>query len=221
MAYWIFKCNPERYKLEERLADANPTTTWLVTRYRNEIGPGDIVFLWQTGVDRGIRAVIRVDEAPKDMRELEHERPYWTEPDDGVQCRIVGTLTHRAVNLGHEYLRGIPGLAELSVFRRNVNQQAPNFEVTPEEGAVLMSLIEDASWPIGHLVLANPPFSDVYGIVDGQQWLDRKKQVAEDVTPLLKQFPAERMQLVPVSTLVNSPRNEYPRCVEAVAAVAK
>jgi putative SOS response-associated peptidase YedK len=52
---------------------------------------------------------------------------------------------------------------------------------------------------------------------DYGRWLDRKKQVAEEVLPLLKQFPADRMQMVPVSTLVNSPRNEDPRCVEAVS----
>jgi putative SOS response-associated peptidase YedK len=34
------------------------------------------------------------------------------------------------------------------------------------------------------------------------------------VLPLLKPFPAEKMQLVPVSTLVNSPRNERPECVQ-------
>lgn len=142
MAYWLFKCNPERYHLEERLAEANPILTWLVTRYRDEIQPGDTVFLWQTGADRGIRAVIRVEEAPHEMPELEPGQAYWSERDDEVQCRIVGTLTHRAVNLGHEYLRQVPGLSGLSVFNRNVNQQATNFEVTPEEGEILMALVE-------------------------------------------------------------------------------
>jgi hypothetical protein len=33
----------------------------------------------------------------------------------------------------------------------------------------------------------------------------------------LKPFPANQMQLTPVSTLVNSPRNESPRCIERVA----
>jgi len=34
MAFWIFKCNPEKYRLAERLADPNPTLTWTVSRYR-------------------------------------------------------------------------------------------------------------------------------------------------------------------------------------------
>ena len=50
MAYWIFKCNPEKYRLADRLADPNPTTlTWTVSRHRDEIGPGDTVFPSETG----------------------------------------------------------------------------------------------------------------------------------------------------------------------------
>ncbi|HLJ11685.1 MAG TPA: SOS response-associated peptidase [Planctomycetaceae bacterium] len=48
---------------------------------------------------------------------------------------------------------------------------------------------------------------------DYDRWLDRDSQ-PQDVLPLLKPFPAERMQLVPVSTLVNSARNERPECVQ-------
>lgn len=48
---------------------------------------------------------------------------------------------------------------------------------------------------------------------DYDLWLDRDRHDPIEVLPLLKQFPAERMQLVPVSTLVNSPRNDRPECV--------
>jgi putative SOS response-associated peptidase YedK len=49
---------------------------------------------------------------------------------------------------------------------------------------------------------------------DYDEWLDRDEQDAEKLQRLLKPFPADRMQLVPVSTLVNSPRNEKPECVQ-------
>ncbi len=49
---------------------------------------------------------------------------------------------------------------------------------------------------------------------DYERWLDRDQQDPKAMVDLLKQFPAERMQLVPVSTLVNSPRNEKPECVQ-------
>jgi hypothetical protein len=37
MAYWIFKCNPERYRITDRMADPNPNLTWTVSRHRDEI----------------------------------------------------------------------------------------------------------------------------------------------------------------------------------------
>ena len=45
MAFWIFKYNPEKYHLAERLADPNPDITWTVSRYRNQIAPGDTIFI--------------------------------------------------------------------------------------------------------------------------------------------------------------------------------
>jgi EVE domain len=59
MAYWIFKYNPEKYRLDDRLADPNPEITWTVSRHRREIAPGDTIFIWQTGRDRGIRVSAR------------------------------------------------------------------------------------------------------------------------------------------------------------------
>jgi putative SOS response-associated peptidase YedK len=51
---------------------------------------------------------------------------------------------------------------------------------------------------------------------DYSRWLDRDRQDPQEVLPLLKPFPAEKMQLVPVSTLVNSPRNDKPECVQGL-----
>jgi putative SOS response-associated peptidase YedK len=52
---------------------------------------------------------------------------------------------------------------------------------------------------------------------DYDLWLDPARQDPEEMLRLLKQFPADRMQAVPVSTLVNSPRNESPECVAPLA----
>src|SRR5437016_6152943 len=112
MAFWIFKCNPERYRLQDRLADPNPTLTWTISRFKDEIGPGDTVFLWETGEKRGIKAVVNVDTAPREMAEFESEQHYWAVRDTEERCRIVGTLTHREVDLSHKALRDQPGLEE-------------------------------------------------------------------------------------------------------------
>jgi predicted RNA-binding protein with PUA-like domain len=140
MAYWIFKCNPEKYHLADRLADPNPTMTWTINQHRSEIGPGDTVFLWVTGHNRGISAVMRVDEGPRLMTELESEQRYWAERDTQEQWRVMGTITHRDFNLSHTILREEPGLENLSVFHGF--QQKTNFPVTPAEGTILLRLIE-------------------------------------------------------------------------------
>jgi predicted RNA-binding protein with PUA-like domain len=141
MAFWIFKCDPNRYLLEDRLADQNTKITWTVSRFRDEIGHGDTVFLWVTGNERGIRAVIRVDEAPRLMAELESEQAYLKEHDTEERLRVVGTLTHRDVNLRLDELRKVKGLEQLSVFKGV--KQGTNFPVTADQGAILLRLITE------------------------------------------------------------------------------
>lgn len=48
------------------------------------------------------------------------------------------------------------------------------------------------------------------------EWIDRSQQAAEKLQSFLQPCPPSRMQLVPVSTLVNSPRNENPQCIAAL-----
>jgi predicted RNA-binding protein with PUA-like domain len=139
MAYWIFKCNPEKYSLEDRLADPNPKITWTVSRFRDEINAGDTVFLWITGLKRGIRAVIRVDTPPKLMAELESEQTYWKDRDTEERWRVTGTIINRNVDLDHTVLKEVAGLEELSVFTGY--QQTTNFAVTPEQGIILQRLV--------------------------------------------------------------------------------
>jgi EVE domain len=139
MAYWIFKYNPAFYRLDDRLADPDPDITWTVSRYRDEIAPGDTIFIWQTGRDRGIRAILRAEAAPEDMAEIESELPYWTQGENDICCRVRATIIDRDVNLPHTELRTVPGLENLSVFHGF--QQTSNFPVTPDEGAILLELI--------------------------------------------------------------------------------
>jgi putative SOS response-associated peptidase YedK len=49
-----------------------------------------------------------------------------------------------------------------------------------------------------------------------QQWLDPNEREAGELEEMLKPYPAREMEIHPVSTLVNSPKNELPECVEPV-----
>ena len=140
MSYWIFKASPDQYRLDERLKDKEPKIQWRVTRYKDEIKTGDTVFLWRTGKDRGICAVMNVDSNPEDKNELESEQKFYVERDTLVRTRVAGTLTHRIDCISSLALKVTPGLENLSVF--SGYQQATNFKVMPEEGKIIMRLVE-------------------------------------------------------------------------------
>ena len=143
MSYWIFKANPERFRIEERLKDARDQTSWLVTRYRADIKPGDVAFIWFGGREPGIRAVMRVDSQPAIRDELDHERPYWNDSRDAKpRHRVLGHFTNRCPLLTAKRLKSIRGLDKLSVFHGF--QQGTNFRVTEEEGKALLRLVERA-----------------------------------------------------------------------------
>jgi len=140
MSYWIFKCNPDEYRIDERLKDPEPKITWRVTRYKDEIKKGDIAFIWRTGDNRGICAIIRIESDPREMEELDSEQKYNFERDIRVRMRIEGRFTNRFGCVSHKELRNIQGLESLSVF--SGYQQTTNFRVTDEEGKILLKLAE-------------------------------------------------------------------------------
>ncbi len=47
-------------------------------------------------------------------------------------------------------------------------------------------------------------------------WLDTREQSPNELTGLLRPYPAEQMTAYPVSTTVNSPKNDSPACVAPV-----
>ena len=47
-------------------------------------------------------------------------------------------------------------------------------------------------------------------------WLDAAVEEPDVLTSLLQPYPAERMRATPVSTLVNSAKNEHPDCIRPV-----
>ena len=53
---------------------------------------------------------------------------------------------------------------------------------------------------------------------DYDHWLDPKCDAPSKLGELLKPYPPEEMTAFPVSTFVNSPRNESSECIAPVAA---
>jgi putative SOS response-associated peptidase YedK len=48
------------------------------------------------------------------------------------------------------------------------------------------------------------------------QWLDPKNEDVEGLAKLLAPYPEKEMAAFPVSTLVNNPKFDDPRCIEPV-----
>ena len=51
------------------------------------------------------------------------------------------------------------------------------------------------------------------------RWLDVEGTPADEAAEMLLSYPSERMTAYPVSRMVNSPKNDDPKCIEAVAAL--
>jgi predicted RNA-binding protein with PUA-like domain len=139
MNYWIFKCNPDKYDIDKRMADPAVDTSWRVTRYRSEVRMGDIAFIWRAGPKRGIVAVMSIESNPHKMEEPELERKYAINLNTGIMWRVKGRFTIRFLTLYSENLKKIPELNKLSVFHGF--QQATNFKVTSDEGKRIMEMI--------------------------------------------------------------------------------
>jgi putative SOS response-associated peptidase YedK len=75
-------------------------------------------------------------------------------------------------------------------------------------------LTTDANEPVGSIhdrmpVILNPRDYDL--------WLDPDVQDAKRLEPLLAPYTGEEMAAYPVSTLVNNPKADEPKCIESAA----
>jgi predicted RNA-binding protein with PUA-like domain len=136
MNYWIFKANPDLYDVEEHIRDNNPPTAWKVSRYGKEMKAGDVGFIWRTGLQRGVIAIVELLSDPYYV-EVDPIQPYWSE-----KTRVDLRVTDHFPVLEAEFLKVIPGLGNLSTFHGF--QAATNFRVTPAEGEIICKLIANS-----------------------------------------------------------------------------
>ena len=142
MNYWIFQVNSEAFQVDQFLHSSEEGIWWRVTRFKNEIKKGDLVFFWQSGLHRGIRAVWKIDAGPCILPDYVCPSIYWIKPDRKMDpmdifadCRI---LQHFPV-IEENMIKQEPGLRALSIFKfRN----ATNYPVTDSESKLLRSMIK-------------------------------------------------------------------------------
>jgi hypothetical protein len=149
MNYWIFKTNPEHYRIDARLLDPAAEITWAVTRYHERIQKGDTVFIWRGGTPRGIVAVMLIDKCPYEPEDKDLNDGFEIPAGSvtrGPDHWAKGHLVLRFPVIETSVIKKIDGLELFSFF--SAFPQAINFTLTRPEGTILLDFIEEhkAEW---------------------------------------------------------------------------
>lgn len=138
---WIFQSNPQYFDLPGALA-ALPEMLWLVRQHEDEVRAGDSVFLWESGNNAGVLALVTVLTDPADLppdpaQEVFARGEYGGEGvQRRVRIRIDEILPRRILS---RTLVEHPQLKDLRILRQS---QRTNFEVTEEQATALAALAE-------------------------------------------------------------------------------
>jgi hypothetical protein len=140
---WIFQANPKSYDVRGAVK-ALKYEAWSVNDHRDKIGPGDRVYLWESGSEGGIVAVAEVLDRPSLRPPAEPSKPFVRDARFEVEHLQVGLEIRQVLEplLPRATLRNHPNLQSLSILRF---AQATNFPVTPAEAAVIDELIRNHS----------------------------------------------------------------------------
>jgi MoxR-like ATPase len=139
---WIFQANPRLYDIDAAVG-ALSEMTWFVRAYKNQIAPGDEVFVWRSGAEAGIIAVATVLAGPALMGAEEEELQFARELLEGfnlpqlrVRLRLDQVISPA---LSKEILKSDARLVQLSILKFS---QGTNFIVTPGETKAIHDLLE-------------------------------------------------------------------------------
>ena len=133
--FWIFQGMPERYDLEEKLIPGE-REAWTLTRYHEEVKPGDMVYFWRGGRQSGLYGWGLVTDPPH-QDELTESRPSWW-VNVTYQTRFINPISKEDIT----GCRQADKLAGLLVFRA---PQGTNFKLTTKEAISLNQLISERS----------------------------------------------------------------------------
>ncbi len=146
--YWIFQSNPKYYNIISAMNDYT-SMSFTVSRYKDEIKPGDTVFIWVSGARAGIYAITEVMSYPYSPDFPPPPDPYDIndiyEKDNTkkVQIEIKKVLKSPLLK---ERLINYSELKDLSIIAA---PQGTNFRVKKSQGDLILKLAnEHESTPI-------------------------------------------------------------------------
>ena len=126
MKSWIFQATRERSDLKEELRKGR-AVTWLVTRFREEISKGDIVYFWQSGESkiRGIYAWGIIKGAPQ----------FFDGWGYGIEVSVEEKFDQ---HISSDHISALQEMRKHLLFRMAIGT---NFQVTPEQHNEIVELI--------------------------------------------------------------------------------
>jgi hypothetical protein len=136
--YWLLCCDPKQYPLDDRLRDPNPRMTWRVTRYHDDMAAGDLAFVWLTGADRGVCAVMHVISSAEVVDHTDPSDVDCVDVEIGPIYVIEAALVARGFFLSVHSLRDEPVLSEMSIFSET--QHATEYHLSRMEALRVLEL---------------------------------------------------------------------------------
>jgi hypothetical protein len=137
---WIFRANPLNYNITEAV-EKLASMGWLVSRYKERIGPGDHLYIWRCGDDAGIVATGTVISEPGPLPDNEEGLAFAVQPEK-FRGTEIGVRLSIDKFVRPPLLRGVlksdPRLTDLSILN---NSQGTNFSVTENQAATIDELI--------------------------------------------------------------------------------
>jgi hypothetical protein len=172
MRTWIFQANPDRFDIDGYLASRPSQFVWLVTRYAQEIRPGERVFIYRTGGEgrtgAGIIAEAEIVAAPEPRPEDPEARPFWrsetTEAEEVVpraQLRLVRTAGSREI-LRRDWLLEDPVLKDLPNLRMAAGTNYP-VEIRQSERLAALWNRTGRDWTRNESVAGLWAYAQTYG----------------------------------------------------------
>jgi AAA domain (dynein-related subfamily)/EVE domain len=138
---WIFQANPEVYDVRAAIRKLREIA-WTVSRHKEEIAPGDRVYLWESGPLGGIVGVARVvgpvsaGPMPEDDITFWKKKPGKTDLDKAwVELHILGIAEPA---LERARIASEPQLSHLGILRQ---PQGTNFSVDKKQAETLEGLL--------------------------------------------------------------------------------
>jgi hypothetical protein len=152
---WVFQASPEFSDVRSAVRTLREHT-WLVQQHKEQIKPGDRVYVWESGPRGGIIGLAEVSEPPRIQPEPKEQLLFIrnSEKFAGDRLRVkIRLLRLIEPSIQRTYLSSRAEFATLSILR---HPRATNFRVTREEAKALEGIVDS-------MAVAAAPHDSVQG----------------------------------------------------------